>query len=203
MIVAPDAKGVHFTTDDPGEMVETGLTELPIGGRFRAVDHAAMVVESAAEVDRMIQALVDRGGQLVEGPYLFPDDVCDTEVPADLKKVMGTVALATGLLVVSAPASPGDQLGRHLATWGSAVPHHVALYVDDVTAAAPAWAAAGYRVGPITDDGTLGQVFMASPEGQIVELISRRSPTHDTWSCANVAALSAAENALRGVEAGA
>ncbi len=57
----------------------------------------------------------------------------------------------------------------------------------------------GYRPGRLVDDGTLAQVFLASPAGQVVEHISRRDPTATaTFTCANVEALSVSEEVLTG-----
>lgn len=197
MPIAVDALGVRFTTKDSGRLVEYGFSDLLLLGEPRRVDHVAMVVRGRSDLDTAVNELVRHGARIIEEPGIWPDDVCDVVVPLDLKKVMSTVALSEGLLVLSAPFTSRDQLDRHLATWGADVPHHVALRVDDVELALSEWGAAGYSVGRITDDGELAQVFMVSSTGQIVELIARRTETLATFSCANIAALSAAEGELR------
>lgn len=196
-MIGLDSKGVVFTTTDLAEMFDIGVRPIWVNGLVRPVDHLVRVAPDATSLERDVDHLLALGAEMVEEPYLFPTDVCDVEVPIAVRKYMATVRLAGGLLVVAAPASPGDQLDRHLATWGPRVPHHIALNVDDVHAAVGGWSAVGYRVGPITDDGELAQVFMASPTGRIVELIARAGAGDATFSCANVAALSAAEEQLR------
>lgn len=196
-MIGLDAKGVVFRTTDLAEMVEIGVRPIWLNGLYRIVDHVVRVATDAASLERDVGELLTLGAEVVEEPHLFPTAVCDVDVPISVRKFMATVRLSSGLLVVAAPASPGDQLDRHLATWGPCVPHHIALDVGDVHAAVRDWWANGYRVGPITDDGELAQVFMASPTGQIVELIARAGTGNATFSCTNVAALSAAEEQLR------
>lgn len=198
MILERDGSGVRLSTMDASLLVEIGWTGgIVLNGSTRAIDHVAQVLPGRVDVDRTVGALLRRGAALVEGPYVWPDDVCDAQVPPAMRKVMATVTVASGLLVLAAPLATGDQLDRHLATWGAEVPHHVALRVPDIRQAVREWSVAGYLVGPITDDGGLAQVFMASPTRQIVELISRRTVAQDTFTCANVAALCAAEDALK------
>lgn len=197
-MIGLDGKGLVFRTTDLAEMAEIGVRPLWINGMLRPVDHVVRVAPDASGLEHDYDQLLRCGAQAVEEPHLFPADVCDVEVPVDLRKFMTTVRLQSGgMLVVAAPASCGDQLYRHLRSWGPRVPHHVALYVSNVHSAVRHWSAVGYRVGPITDDGALAQVFMASPTGQIVELIARRGAGDATFSCANVAALSSAEEQLR------
>ena len=188
-----------FATDEVGKILEVGLQPTFIDGRWRTIDHAAQVVASRAEVDRLVDAFERRGALVVEAPYEFPEGVCDTTLPRPFHKYMGTVQLASGLLVISAPMSQGDQLSQHLATFGERVPHHVAVLVHDIYTAVQAWAARGWQAGPVTDDGSLAQVFLGSPATrQLIELISRRDQDgRATFSCGNVAALSRAEETLR------
>lgn len=200
MTLALDNDGVHFTTKDPAAIVDRGLPMLHLNGLPRSIDHVAMVVDSAADVDREVERLVRHGAVLVEEPYAFPSDVCEVDVPVMFRKYLATVGLSSGMLVVSAPLSVGDQLDRHLRDWGPDVPHHVAVLVSNVSTAVRNWIATGYRAGRITDDGDLAQVFLASPAGQVVELISRRCDNSTTFSCSNVAALSVAEDELRNPE---
>jgi hypothetical protein len=199
-MLALNSNGVVFRTTDLAEMVDAGVNPLLLGGLLRPVDHVVRVAPNRPSLDLDVDQLLSFGAEIVEEPHLFPTDVCDVDVPLALRKFMATVRLSTGLLVVAAPASSGDQLDRHLVTWGPDVPHHIALDVGNVHCAVRHWSAIGYRVGPITDDGELAQVFMASPTGQIVELIARAAIGDATFSCANVAALSAAEEQLRAKE---
>ncbi|MEY2591512.1 MAG: hypothetical protein QOJ67_3496 [Acidimicrobiaceae bacterium] len=199
-MIGLDSKGVVFRTTDLAEMVDIGIRPLWFNGMCRLVDHVVRVAPDAVSLERDVHQLIAFGAEVVEEPHLFPTDMCDVDVPIAVRKFMATVRLSSGLLVVAAPASPGDQLDRHLTTWGPYVPHHVALDVGNVHAGVRHWSAVGYRVGPITDDGALAQVFMASPTGQIVELIARTGVGTATFSCANVAALSAAEEQLRARE---
>ena len=199
-MIGLDRQGVVFHTIDLAELADKGIRPLWINGIVRPVDHVVRVAPDAASLERDVDELLAFGAEIVEEPHLFPSDVCDVDVPIAVRKFMATVRLSRGLLVVAAPASAGDQLDRHLDVWGPRVPHHIALDVSNVHAAVGHWSAVGYRVGPITDDGELAQVFMASPTGQIVELISRVGTGTATFSCANVAALSAAEEQLRAQE---
>jgi hypothetical protein len=191
---------MRFTTKSAGRLVEYGVSQFELLGKPRSIDHVAMVVTTRSELDQTVDELVRHGASVVEAPGIWPDDVCDVAVPGSFRKAMATVALSEGLLVVSASLSSGDQLDRHLITWGADVPHHVAVGVASVERDVLEWRGAGYSIGPIVDDGDLSQVFMVSPAGQIVELIARRTESNGTFSCANIAALSAAEDALRSGE---
>jgi phosphosulfolactate phosphohydrolase-like enzyme len=183
-MICLDAKGVVFRTTDLAELVDMGIHPLLINGIVRPVDHIVRVAPDAAALERDVDRLLTFGAEMVEEPHLFPNDVCDVNVPIALRKHMATVRIDGGLLLVAAPASACDQLDRHLAIWGAQVPHHIALDVSNVHAAVRHWSAVGYRVGPITDDGELAQVFMGSPTGQIVELIARAGTGDATFSCA-------------------
>lgn len=197
-LLVPTPEGVALTSLDPAPLVESGLHRVLLAGANRAVDHAAIVVSNLSELEQFADRAVAVGASLVEPPHRFPSGVCaEAGVAADLEKHMVTLGLSSGLLVVAAPMRPGDQAHRHLERWGPFVPHHVAVSVTDIRRASGEWASGGYRIGPVVDDGSLAQAFIASPTGQIVELITRATPSVTaTFSCQNVATLSDIERRL-------
>lgn len=196
-MIAADTDGVVFTSLEPEDHVSGQGTAIVLGGVSREVDHVAQVVSDEIAMTRLLKQFERLGADVIEAPHIFPDDVCDVPVDNDVRKRLATVRLPDVLLVIGTSLTPGDQLDRHWATWGPSVPHHVALRVGCVEHAVEEWRDGGYLIGPITDDGELAQVFMRSPAGQIVELISRKALSDTTFSCANIAALSIAEEALR------
>lgn len=191
-------KGVRFTTTDPVQQAEQGLPFLLDGPLARHVDHVVRVEETPAALEHVVDRLVAAGAVLLDGPSKFPADDCpELSVDPTARKVMATVALARGILVVAAPLSADDQLARHFAQRGPWVPHHVAFSVGHPRTALRHFTARGYVAGPVVDDGDLAQVFLVSPVGDLIELISRRLPGTTQFSCSNVAALSAAEDQIR------
>lgn len=196
-MIGLNRRGLRLRTVDPAEQLDVGTGFVHLHGLARPVDHVAQVVSSVLELELLVGRFDRLGARVLEPPHRFPTDVCDIAVDRRVEKYLATIELSTGLLVLGAPASSGDQLDLHLANWGEEVPHHIAVSVANVGTSAPGWVRSGYRVGPVTDDGELGQVFMASPAGQIIELISRTPGSTTTFTCKNIAALSAAEESLR------
>jgi hypothetical protein len=188
---------VRMSLTEPARQLEIGVDQVYLHAQWHRIDHVAQVVVTQHEVDLCVEEFARLGARITEEPYHWPTAACDDgPVDTDLEKYMATIEVPGGLLVVAAPMRDGDQLTRHLGRWGAGVPHHIALRVTSVVDAVGAWKRRGYQVGPIADDGELAQVFMMSPTGQIVELISRTKDSGVTFTCENIKELSRAEEEL-------
>lgn len=195
-MIGTNAGGFRLRTLEPAEQLEAGCGFAHVHGLPRKIDHVAQVLHSVHDLDTAVKRFARLGANVIEPTWLFPSEACAFPVPQELKKWISTVEVPDGLLVLSAPASDGDQLDHHLRRWGQQVPHHVAFEVPNVSGAVADWSSTGFRFGPVTDDGTLVQTFGATPLGQLIELIARPAG-HPTFSCQNIAALSLAEATLR------
>ncbi|MGW2539956.1 hypothetical protein ACWC5I_03575 [Kitasatospora sp. NPDC001574] len=189
---------ISFTCTDPCAGLDFDFHTVLLGRRVE-LDHYVHVLSDVSVLMHETERLVQHGGLIAEEPYLFPDDVCPEQpVRPGWRKYMATVATEQGLIVLAAPASECDQLTEHLKTRGTAVPHHIAISVADVDASVTMWTAAGWQAGRLAADEDLVQIFLTDRFGQIVELISRSDPDSAmTFTCPNIAHLSATEDQLR------
>ncbi|MER6354641.1 hypothetical protein ABT186_23185 [Streptomyces sp. NPDC001634] len=189
---------ISFTCTDPCAGLDFDFQTVLLGRRVK-LDHYVHVLPDVSVLMHETERLVLRGGRVAEEPHLFPDDVCpDQPVHPGWRKHIATVAAEQGLIVLAAPASECDQLTEHLKARGTDVPHHIAVSVTDVDASMAAWTAAGWQAGRLAADEDLAQIFLTDRFGQIVELISRSDPDSAmTFTCPNIARLSATEDQLR------
>ncbi|MCI5124900.1 MAG: hypothetical protein D3925_10585, partial [Candidatus Electrothrix sp. AR5] len=143
-------------------------------------------------------ALNQAGCPTVEGPALWPAEFCGDALgmPQDMWMHLATVNIHDrGLLVLSSPTEEEDQIHRFYQQRGAAGVHHIALLCEDVEEDAELFFAAGWSKTSTAParDGDLIQWFLKNKSGQILELISRPSASHKTFTCNNIHSLRAAE----------
>jgi len=162
------------------------------------LDHFVMTLPSLPLLKNYAESLCKFGGQIVEGPGLFPLEFCaDTyQINADLWMHLMTILMPSGgLVVIDAPHSTDDDKSRFLEERGKAAVHHVAIRVQDVQTAALFWAKKGFRSMskyPFSGD-SLCQWFLQNSAGQIIELVKRYPNNHATFECQNIGGLRLSE----------
>jgi hypothetical protein len=140
------------------------------------------------------------GCPTVEGPALWPVEFCDetfiADMPKDLWLNLATVDIqGRGLLVLVSPTETGDQIHRFVQRHGLSGVHHIAVLCEDVDEEAALLFAEGWKrtsVEPARDGGLI-QWFIKNQIGQILELISRPSQSHNTFTCNNIRLLRSSE----------
>ncbi|MGB7443615.1 MAG: hypothetical protein WA919_21335 [Coleofasciculaceae cyanobacterium] len=162
------------------------------------VDHFLISFPDLGKLKNYTKALYNLGGQIVEGPGLFPLEFCgDTyRINTDLWIYLTTVLMPSGgLVVMDTPHTSGDQKSRFMEERGSAAIHHVAIRVEDITAAAWLWRKKGFE--PMSEHPFQGQSlcqwFLQNSAGQIIELINRLPDNNATFECQNIGGLRRSE----------
>lgn len=162
------------------------------------VDHFLTSFPDLGKLKNYTEALCDLGGQIVEGPGLFPLEFCgeNYRINADLWIYLTTVLMPSGgLVVMDTPHTYGDQKSRFLEERGIAAVHHVAIRVEDISTAACLWRRRGFE--PMSEypfqGDSLCQWFLQNSAGQIIELINRLPNNNATFECQNIGGLRLSE----------
>lgn len=167
-----------------------------LSGNWVDLDHFVVTFPTCEQLTQFQEALVNVGGNISEGPGLWPYDFCEAGVdfPNGLAMHFATLVMPIGgIVVLAAPHKPGDQLDRFREARGPAAVHHVALRVENVATAARHWQDRGFRPLKLLDDGELAQQFLQNERGQLIELIHRRAGGNATFSCGNTLGLRLSE----------
>ncbi len=126
----------------------------------------------------------------------FCDETFIADMPKDLWLNLATVDIqGRGLLVLVSPTETGDQIHRFVQRHGLSGVHHIAVLCEDVDEEAALLFAEGWKrtsVEPARDGGLI-QWFIKNQIGQILELISRPSQSHNTFTCNNIRLLRSSE----------
>lgn len=168
-----------------------------------AIDHLALALPTHADIVEMAVALNVAGIDVVEPLHRWPDDIpeCPT-VPVADRKWMATFNLGEMLLVLLAPQSEDDLIARFVQWAGGPGIHHMAFQVDPIeeTLAQLTNTLGVRQITPLAvDDDYLKQVFLKmEPDIRIIELIERVDTFQGTFTCSNIAALTAGERAAQG-----
>ena len=172
---------------------------IQLSGPPYRVDHYLQVLPSKKEWELFTIALNRAGCPTVEGPALWPVEFCDetfADTPKDLWLNLATLDIqGRGLLVLVSPVETGDQIHRFFQKHGPTGVHHIAVLCEDVDEEAALFFADGWKrtsAQPARDDGLI-QWFIKNSTGQILELISRPSQSHNTFTCNNIKSLRSSE----------
>lgn len=198
LIVSSDDGLLRFACESPAPRDIAAVSpETSVFGQHIQIDHFVLTLPDADRLWAFAEELKRMGGEVVEGPGLWPRDFCGDgdAFPDDLQMHFASVLLATMCTVVlAAPHADGDQLARFRATRGTGGIHHVALRVEDAVCTRQLWQARGFSpLSGLLDDGQLVQQFLCNGAGQIIEMIGRRGAGSATFSCANLAGLRRSE----------
>ncbi|MFZ1682798.1 MAG: hypothetical protein WAU88_01585 [Candidatus Zixiibacteriota bacterium] len=177
------------------------LTEERAPLEHAPIDHIAVAALNARELRRLWQIATDIGAKVVEPVHLWPDDLpgCPEIVFDADRKYMCTVDVDDFLVVLLAPHNGSDIIADFLERSGGPSVHHFALAVDNVETKLSECRSYPYvrQITPIaTDEGLLTQVFLAADDDtRIIELIKRGKDFRGTFTCKNIATLTAGERA--------
>jgi len=164
------------------------------------LDHFVVTLQDSAELLEYKDELLRLGGEIIEGPGLWPNDFCENSAfPDDLSMNFASVLLKTGVIaVLASPHTPNDQLDRFLAERGSNAIHHVAINITDFQRAQLGWLKRSFTpLSRLLDDKTLAQQFLRNRQGQILELIRRFAQNQVTFTCDNLKGLRQSEGEQR------
>lgn len=161
------------------------------------VDHVAVALAGRADAERLWLDLSNRGARLIEALLLWPDEIPGCQpVPDEHKKWMTTLDVGPYWLVLLAPHRPDDIIGRLVQRARGAAVHHIAFHVHNISRALSACLAVPdvRQVTVLAEDTTLSQVFLrVGDDPRIVELIEREPGFMGTFTCKNIATLTAGE----------
>lgn len=175
------------------------------------IDHLAIVLPTALDVQKQYDALTRLGGHMVDEPRYWPQGSrCDVSIPQSDHKFIGTVSVHGTHLTLLASTSPGDVLDVYLSRLNakSALHHPAFLVPDIVQALREVRRHFGDRVRQITplavDAGRLSQIFLKfGADPRIVELVQRENGFDGAFTCRNVTTLTSGEriHSFSGTEA--
>jgi hypothetical protein len=195
--------------DNLGAVAPRAAIEGPLA--TSKIDHLAIVLPTALDVQKQYDALMQRGGTIVDLPRNWPQgNRCDVSIPQSDHKFIGTVSVHGTHITLLSPASPGDVLHVYLSRLNvKRALHHPAFLVPDIVEAlSEVRRYFGDQVRQITplavDAGQLSQVFLKfGSDPRIVEMVQRENGFDGSFTCRNVATLTSGErvHSFSGTEA--
>lgn len=200
MTLIKETNGILEHEDRRPESIVQIQREIVLFDEPVELDHFVVTLNDDAELLNYKDELVTLGGEVIEGPGLWPNEFCDQDVfPDDLSMHFASVLLETGVIaVLASPHKVNDQLDRFRAERGPNAIHHVAINVSDFQEAQRSWSKRSFTpLSKLLDDKTLAQQFLRNSEGQIVELIKRVDQNQATFTCDNLKGLRRSEGEQR------
>jgi len=128
-------------------------SSITLFGESLIIDHFVLLFPDRETLTNYADTLVKYGGQITEGPGLWPDDCSKLDaLPQDISMYFLALLMPSGvILVLLAPHAPNDKLDILLNKRGVNAVHQVALRVNDIYAAAAAWQKKGFFYSLVYD----------------------------------------------------
>ncbi len=183
---------IDNVNNPPEPARDGGLLEM---GRL---DHIAIALRNWNEWAWVTAYMQQNGADTLDGPYLWTDDLEDLpSVPSMLKKYMSVLKVGPDIIVLLAPATPGDLIAKTVKSAGENTIHHMAYHVGKFTMVTEALLNTG-RVERISDyaldENKLDQVFLSvKSDSRILELVHRYPGFTGTFTHKNIETLTEGE----------